>query len=162
MKKTALLVIIALFLPVMTMAIPANPESPTTPSVLNFESLRDYLRNKNFLHRKYTNGLRSWEFKPYVFKQKRLQDKNVGAKQKPQFPGIEYRKLCYHWKNCVKRVYKASDSYDKAYRKYQGDTKVIRPYIDRAFIKDNRRFWDKTARSGKYKLLRWSFLRNRR
>jgi hypothetical protein len=163
MKKVALFLTVAILLPAITMAIPATPESHTTPSPINYESLQNYLRTRSFLHKRFTNGLRKDEFKPYVYTQKRLQNKNVGVHQKPVFPGIEYKKLCYHWKNCVKRVYKASDSYDRAYQKYQGDTKIINNKLDEAFVKnDGRRFHSKNNRSGKYKLFRWSFLRNRR
>ena len=158
MKKIALFLVIAIMAPALSFAIPANPESHTTPSPINFEALKDYLRSRNFLHKRFNSGLRSWEFKPHVYKAKRLQYKNVDAKKKPTFPGVDYKKLCFHWKNCVKRVYQASNGYDKAFEKYPGDTKVAGPKkLDLAFIKNReRKLGSREIRSGKYKLLHWT------
>ena len=138
-------------------AIPAYPGSHSTPSPINFSSLKNYLRTRQFLNKRFTNGLRSWEFKPYVYKKKNLQYKNVETVKKPVFPGIEYKKLCFHWKNCVRRIYKASNGYDKAYKKYEGDTKIAGPKkLDLAFIPNRERKIGTTeVRSGKYKLLHW-------
>lgn len=158
MKKIALLLTLAILIPLASFATPAETAG-VPPSPVNFKSLKQYLQTRDYLHKKYDNGLRSWEFKPYVYKSPRLQYKNIGAKEKPQFPGIEYKKLCYHWKNCVRRVYQASDGYDKSYKKYTPKP-VINKGLDLAFNDKKRKgnVSNSEVRSGNYKLWNWRFI----
>ena len=160
MKKLALLLTLAIMLPAISFAVPAETTGGAI-SPESYASQKRYLAIKNFLKKRFDSGLRSWEFKPHVYKSRRLQYKNVDYKRKPTFPGIEYRKLCSHWKNCVKRVYKASNGYDQAYKKYEGDTKIAGPKkIDLAFLPNRaRKLGARETRSGKYKLLHWNVSR---
>jgi hypothetical protein len=160
MKKTALLLSLVILMPALAFATPAETTGGAI-STESYSSLKQYLSTKNYLHKKHENGLRSWEFKPYVYKQARLQDKNVGAHPKPNFPGIEYKKLCYHWKNCLKRVYNASNGYDKAYKKYTPKRVHLIKAKSRTHNRGQKNITLKDSRSGNYKLWNWT-LRNRK
>lgn len=163
MKKTALFLSLAIMLPAISFAIPANPDSHTTPSVINYEALKDYIRTRNYSQKKYDSGLRSWEFQARKYNNKNraentLYHQNVDENVKPTFPGIEYRKLCYHWKNCVKRIYKASNGYDNSYKKNVTPKSIYNKGIDLAFQKNKNIPLDTGVRSGVYKLWNWRFI----
>jgi len=161
MKKLALLLTLAIMLPAISFAVPAE----TTGGAISKESYstqKRYLSTKNFLKKRFESGLRSWEFKPHVYKEERLQYKNVDFQKKPEFPGIEYKKLCYHWKNCVRRVYKASNGYNKAYKKH-APVRTKNKGLDLAFSQTGKRFSQASdLRTGKYKLLNWNISRRNR
>ena len=160
MKKASLLLLtLAVFLPTISFATPAETAG-VAPSPVDFNSLKSYLRTRDFNQKQYDNGLREWEFTPYVYTQERLQYKNVETQEKPEFPGIEYGKLCYHWKNCVKRIYKASNGYDQAYKNYTPE-KVVNKGLDLAFTNEKKSVPASDVRTGKYKLLNWNFGQNR-
>ncbi len=162
MKKIALLLSFAILIPFMTTSATPAETAGVAPSPVDFNALKNYLRTREYNHKQYDNGLRSWEFKPYEYKSERLQYRNGDTRKKPQFPGIEYKKLCYHWKNCVKRVYKASNGYDQAYKEYVGPKVIANKGVDLAFKKDNRNVPVATdVRSGAYKLWNWSFITDR-
>jgi hypothetical protein len=155
MKKIALLLSLAILLPALGFAYTEtaiNAESP-----INYESLKDYLNTRQVAHKRYANGLRSWEFVPYKYELNRLADRNIGVKAKPQFPGVDYKKLCIHWKNCIKRVYQASNGYDRAYKKYE--PKRFSTFLNKAktrgYKRGQRNITLEDSRSGNYKLWHW-------
>ncbi len=149
MKKSLLLLSLGLLLSSSAvLAVPAETTGGASHPV-RFAVVKRILREKQLNSRE--------EFVPYVYKPERLKFKNVGAHQKPVLPGVNYKKLCYHWKNCVKRIYKASNGYDRAYERYT-PVKPEQKKLDLAFLPKKNLKAESDVRSGVYKLWHWRFI----
>ncbi len=157
MKK--LLIVAALAFPVISFATPAET-AETASLAVNMEQIQDLNTLEDYqMYRKGRtgdSGFRSMDYKPFTYNNEglvnHLYQENIGADVEK--PGVVFQHHCYHWKNCLKDSYRATNGYGRSYKKFAPTRTGYMKAKTRGNMRGRKNQLD-GERSGLYKIERW-------
>jgi hypothetical protein len=153
------LIVTALAIPFIVFATPAeNTETPTL--ALNFEQVQDLNTIEDYqMHQKGRSGdsgFRSMDYRPFQYDNSSLINKlyKQNVTEEVEKPGVVFGYNCFHWKNCLKDAYRATDGYNQSYKNFKPDTTEFVKAETRGNMRGRKNQLD-GERSGLYKVERW-------
>ncbi len=157
MKK--LFTLAVAILPAFAFATPAENNETASLSVYfaqvqDMNTLEDYQMFQK--GRRGDSGIRSMDHKPMQYCNKDLVNKTYKENiiEEVKKPGVVFGRNCFHWKNCLKDAYRATDGYEKSYKKFEPTRAQAVKSETRGNMR-GRKNQLSGERSGLYKLERW-------
>lgn len=152
------LIVTALALPFIVFATPAD-NAETATLALNFEQVQDLNTIEDYqMHQKGRSGdsgFRSMDYVPATYDNSSLVNKTYkkNITEEVKKPGVIFGYNCFHWKNCLKATYHATNGYEGSYKKFQPTVSFLKAKT-RGNMRGRKNQLD-GERSGLYKLERW-------
>lgn len=152
------LITTALALPFIVFATPAE-NTNTASLAVNFAQVQDLNTIDDYQMyqkgRTGDSGFRSMDYKPFTYDNTSLVNKmyKQNIEEAVKKPGVIFGYNCFHWKNCLKDTYKATNGYNQSYKNFQPDS-VFTKAKTRGNMRGRKNQLD-GERSGLYKLERW-------
>ncbi len=150
----------ALAFPVISFATPAET-AKTASLAIDMAQIQELNTIEDYqLYRKGRtgdSGFRSMNYRPFSYNNEGLvnhlfQENIVGEIEKP---GVVFQRRCYHWKNCLKSSYRATNGYGESYKKFEPTRTGYRKARTRGNMRGRKNQLD-GERSGLYKIERWT------
>lgn len=156
-----LLLTTAIALPLVTFATPAETTQSASLAV-NFAQVQELNTVEDFqMHQKGRggdSGIRAMDYRPFEYDNTSLINKiyKENIVEEVEKPGVIFGYNCFHWKNCLKDAYHATNRYNEAYKKFKpASAASFTKAATRGNMRGRKNQLD-GERNGLYKIERWT------